>query len=126
MGIKLDKDSFAVEKNNHATKIANAYIAYNLANLQKNLLLNFTLKNWFFGATNIVKKWMCSSEIAFDGAGWWSFGNDFARNVVTFGVDNSLSSQADNRKNKFLVLGEAPTMVLMEALVHQRKILVLI
>ena len=69
---------------------------------------------------------MCSSEIAFDGAGWWSFGNDFARNVVTFGVDNSLSSQADNRKNKFLVLGEAPTMVLMEALVHQRKILVLI
>ena len=27
--------------------------------------------------------------MAFDGTGSWSFGNDFARNVVIFGVDNS-------------------------------------
>ena len=26
--------------------------------------------------------------IAFDGKGAWSFGNDFARNVIIFGVDN--------------------------------------
>ena len=47
--------------------------------------------------------------IAFDGAGSWSFANEFARNVIIFGDDNSSSSHADNRKNNFLVLGEGPT-----------------
>ena len=46
-------------------------------------------------------------EIAFDGEGGWSFGNDYTRNVAIFGVDNSSSSH--NRKNSFLVLGEEPT-----------------
>ena len=45
-------------------------------------------------------------EKEFDGKGSWSFGNDFARNVVIFGVDNSSSSHTDNRKNDFLVLVE--------------------
>ena len=47
--------------------------------------------------------------IAFDGAGSWSFGNDFARNVVTFIliIVHHLIL-IDNRKNKFLVLGEGP------------------
>ena len=68
-----------------------------------------------FGATNIVKnsdkgKWVYTGyEIAFDRAGSWSFENKFARNVVIFGVDNSSSYHADNRKNNFLVLGEGPT-----------------
>ena len=44
--------------------------------------------------------------IAFDGAGSWSFGNGFARNVVIFAVDNSLPWHAENRKNKFLALDE--------------------
>ena len=35
--------------------------------------------------------------------------NRYAKNVIIFGVDNSLSSHADNRKNKFLVLGEGDT-----------------
>ena len=35
--------------------------------------------------------------------------NDFARNVIIFGVDNSSSSHSDNRKNNFLTLGEDPT-----------------
>ena len=43
-------------------------------------------------------------RIVFDGAGSWNFGDDFTRNVVIFGVDNSSSSHAENRKNKFLVL----------------------
>ena len=47
-------------------------------------------------------------EIAFDGEVGWSFGNDYARNVAIFGVDNSSSSHTDNRKNSFLVLGEEP------------------
>ena len=45
--------------------------------------------------------------IAFDGEGSRSFGNDFARNVVIFDVDNSSSSHTDNhKKNNFLVLAE--------------------
>ena len=31
-------------------------------------------------------------EIAFDREGLWNFGNDFARNVETFSVDNISSS----------------------------------
>ena len=41
--------------------------------------------------------------------GSWSFGNDFARNVVSFGDGYTSSSHADNQKNKFLILGEGPT-----------------
>ena len=37
------------------------------------------------------------------------FDNDFARNVISFGVDNSLSSHSDNRKNNYLILSEGPT-----------------
>ena len=47
--------------------------------------------------------------ITFDRLGSWSFGNDFARKALIFGVDNSSSSHTDNRKNNFLVLGEGPT-----------------
>ena len=48
-------------------------------------------------------------RIAFDGKGTWRFGDDYARNVVIFGVDNSSSSHTDNQKNKFLVLSEGDT-----------------
>ena len=47
--------------------------------------------------------------MAFDGEGSWSFDNDFVRNVIIFGVDNSLSSRTDDGKNNFLVLGKVPT-----------------
>ena len=40
----------------------------------------------------------------------WSFGNDFARNVVICGVDNnSWSSHIDNCKYNVFVSGEGPT-----------------
>ena len=59
------------------------------------------------------EKWMFGDcGIAFDGAGSWNLGNDFARNArntVVFGVDNSLLSHTDNQKNNFLVIGEGPT-----------------
>ena len=35
-------------------------------------------------------------EIAFDGAGTRRFGNDYARNVTIFDVDNSSSSHSNN------------------------------
>ena len=47
--------------------------------------------------------------ISFDGKGSWSFNVDFARNAIIFGVDNSSSSDTDNLKNDFLILGEGDT-----------------
>ena len=41
--------------------------------------------------------------------GMWSFGNDFAGNIVIFVVENSLSSHSVNGENNFLVLGAGPT-----------------
>ena len=47
--------------------------------------------------------------ITFNSAGSFSSDNDFARNAIIFGVDNSSSSHSDNCKNKFLILGEGPS-----------------
>ena len=46
--------------------------------------------------------------ITFHGTGAWNFGNDYAKNFVTFGVDCSLS-HTDNLQNNILVLGAVPT-----------------
>ena len=68
-----------------------------------------------FGATDIVKSSdkekyrYCDYGIAFDGKGEWSFGNDFTKNVIVFGDDNSSSSHTENLKNDFLISGEWPT-----------------
>ena len=96
-------------------KIVNAYIVYDLDDWPKSYLRNFTLKKCLFGVNNIAKssnkeKYAYSGQgIAFDGKGEWSFGNDPARNVVIFGVDNSSSSRTDNLKNYFLMSGDGPT-----------------
>ena len=69
------------------------------------------------------EKWVCSIyEVIFDSAGLWHFDdNDFARNVVIFGFDNSLSSQTDYRKNNFLVLDEGPTYGINEGFGSPKK-----
>ena len=59
--------------------------------------------------------------ITFDGAGSWSFGNDFTRNAVIFGVDNISSSRSDNRKNNFLILREGPTYGINGSFVSPEK-----
>ena len=65
-----------------------------------------------FGATNVVKsrdkeKYVYGGYgITFHSGGSWTFDNDFARNFIIFGVDNSSSSHVDNGKNNFLVLRE--------------------
>ena len=38
---------------------------------------------------------------AFDGVGSCSFGNGFAKNIVSFGFGNSLLFHVENCKNKF-------------------------
>ena len=61
-----------------------------------------------FAANNIVTnidkgQWVYSGYgIAFDRTGSWVFGNELARNVI-FGVVNSLSTHAENRKNNLLL-----------------------
>ena len=70
---------------------------------------------------------MCSGyRTTFNSACSRSFDNDFARKVLIFGADNCSSSLANNRKNRFVILGEGWRLELMEALVHQRKRLVLL
>ena len=96
-------------------RTVNVYIVYDLVAWPKTPYRNFTIKSYLFGATSIVKssdkeKWVCSGYgIAFDGKGQWSFGDDFARNFVIFGIDTTSSSHIGNCKNKFLVLGEGNT-----------------
>ena len=117
IGIKFDKEPLVVEQSNYLTKIVNVYIVYDLDAWQKIPLRNSTLRNCLFGLADTVKdsnkeKYVCSDYgIAFDG--WsgseWSFGNDYPRNVIVFGVDNSSSSHNDNLKNNFLIFGEGDT-----------------
>ena len=100
--------------------------------MAKNSPNNFTLKICLFGANYIVKNSAKSKYvyigygIAFDGLGSWSFGNDFARNVIIFGVDNSSSSQADDCKINFLVLGEGSTDDINSSICKAEKSLILI
>ena len=54
------------------------------------------------------------------------FDYDFARNVIIFGVDNSWSSHCENLKNNFLCSMNVQLMVIIEALYHPKKSLVLI
>ena len=51
--------------------------------------------------------------IACDGAASWKFSNDFAKNSVIFGVDNSLSSHFYHCKNNVLCLVKFRLMVLI-------------
>ena len=115
MGTKFDKNPLAVEQNNYLTKTVNVYIIYELDTWPRIPTNNFKFKDCLFGATNVVKnsdkeKYVYSGYgITFDSVGSWRFDNDFARNVMIFGVDNSSSSHSDNRKNNFSILGEGPT-----------------
>ena len=112
--IKIDKDPLSVEQNNYLRKIVNVYIVYDLDVWPRNPTDNFKFKNCLFGATNIVKnsdkeKYVYSGYgMKLDRAGSWSCDNDFDRNFIIFGVDNSSSSYSDNRNNNFLILGEGP------------------
>ena len=85
-------------------------MVYDLDNWPKNSLKNFTLKNCLFGLADIAedndkKKYVYCGY----GKGEWGFDNDYGRNVIIFGVDNSSSFHTENLKNDFLVLGEGDT-----------------
>ena len=113
--MQFDYTPLVVKQNNHKSKTVNVYIVYDLDYWPKAPLRNLTLKNCLFGATNIVKNsdrqnYVYSGcGIAFDGKRSWGFNDDFATNVIIFGVDNSSSSHTDNLKNGLLMLGEGDT-----------------
>ena len=115
IGIKFDKDPLAVEQNNYLIKFVNVCIDYNLVVWSKNLTSNFRFKNCLFRTTSAVKTSDKENYIyrgygiTFGSAGSWSFEDNFARNVIIFGADNSSSPHSDNRKNNFLILGQGPT-----------------
>ena len=96
-------------------KIVHFCIVYDWDIWPKILLRNFTLKNYLFGATIIVKnsdkeKYVYSGYvIAVDRRDEWSFGSNYAKNIIISGVDNSSSSHTDNLTNIFLILGEGYT-----------------
>ena len=102
------------------TKNVNVYIVYDSDAFPKNTTKIFKLKNCLLGATNIIKnsdKEKCVYSwygITFDSAGSWSINNDFARNVIVFGVSDSSTSHSDNRKTNFLILDEGPTFRINE------------
>ena len=72
-----------------------------------------SIKDCLFGTVKLVRnpvksKFNYNSRgIAFDGEDLSSFDNDFARNVVTLGIDNSSSSHTNNEKKVYI------TMVMM-------------
>ena len=118
--VNLDNFLLIIEQNNYSTKIRNTYIIYDLDGWTKVPIRNFAIKNCLFGAANIIKKsdkekYVYSNHgIEFDGKGEWSFGNDYAKNVVVFEVDNILSSHTDNLKNDFIILGDGLTFGINE------------
>ena len=88
-------NSFWVQKrfsSLYSNVILYLYIVYELNTWSRNRANNFTLKSCLFGTVilerNAIKNKFTYNgwEIVFDGEGSWSFGNDFARNVVIFGV----------------------------------------
>ena len=58
---------------------------------------SFTLKTCLFGTVKVTKNagkikfTYNNQETAFDGKGMWSYENDFAKTVIVFGADNTLS-----------------------------------
>ena len=82
-------------KLNYLTNILNIYIVYDLDVWPRNPTNNSKFKNCLFGATNIVKNsdkekhGYSGYRTMFDSTGSWSFDNDFSRNSLIFGVNDS-------------------------------------
>ena len=101
--------------------IINIYIVYEITSDYKDI--NYpTIENCLFGSVKLTKnadinKYGYSGYgIGFDRETSFSFGNDFGKNVIIFGVDMSSSTKVDNRKKDILILGGGPTQGLESTL----------
>ena len=63
-------------------------------------------------------------RIVLGGKGNWSFGNDIARNIIIFEVDNI--SSCHTGKTDFLILGKGPTFGINGSFGGSEKKLILI
>ena len=87
-------------------KRTNLYIVSELPNWPGNPRSTFVIENFLFGAVKSTSKAMkrnfiCNGyKIAFNGAGLWSFSNDFALYVIVFGVENSSWRHSENSKSR--------------------------
>ena len=85
------------------SSILNLYIVYKLNACSANPTNNSPLKNCLFGTLKQTRN-VGKSELNHNGwgialdEGFWSFDNDYAKNVVIFAVDYSSSSHNYNRK----------------------------
>ena len=88
---------------------------YDLDASSRNPTNSFKFKNCLFGATGVVKNSYKGKYVYFgyritpDSAGSWSLDRGTGSYVIIFGIYNSSSSHADNRKNNFSVLSEVQT-----------------
>ena len=94
--------------------IVNIYTVYEITSYYKNI--NYpTLENCLFGYVKLTKNADIDKHgylgygIGFDRETSFSFGNDFGKNVIIFGVDMSSSTKIDNRKKDILILGRGHT-----------------
>ena len=91
------KSILVVEQNNCATKVVNGASTW--------CILHGDCDKISYKSRYVYSGYGIGS----DGAGSWSFSNDFDWNVLFFSVDNNSSSHIDIHKNNFLVLGGGPT-----------------
>ena len=105
--------------------IVNIYIVYEITSDYKDI--NYpTLENCLFGSVKLTKnanfdKYGYSGYgIGFDRETSFSFGNDFGKNVIIFGVDMSSSTKVDSRKKDILILGGGPTQGLESTLCAEK------
>ena len=101
--------------------IVNIYIVYEITSDYKDI--NYPkLGNCLFGSvkltknTDVDKYGYSAYGIGFDRETSFSFGNDFGKNVITFGVDMSSSRKIDNRKKGISIFGKVPTQRLESTL----------
>ena len=86
----------------YSSLILNLYIVFELNNWPHNFINNFPLKSCLSDTVKLVRnanknKFIYNGRrIVFDGEVSVSFGNNFAGNIIIFGVDNSSSPRTDN------------------------------
>ena len=94
-------------------KIVNIYI---ICEIERSLNITSypTLENCFFSAFKLTKHVdvvlfkYTGYGIGFDRKGSYSIGDEFGRNVISFGVDISSSPHIDNQKKDVVILGKDP------------------
>ena len=109
-------------------KIVNLYIVFELKNRRIDSP-DFTVQNGLLGSVKITKNANTSHykyegyEICFGGESPFSFGNkEDAKNVITFGVNNSNSSHSTNKTQNIYVLGKDFVQGINDTTIYAEKI----